>query len=122
MRNYVLSLIVFLLSTPVFAVDSAGNYAIWGLGTKSCHKYNLARAAGEYEDYRHYVMGYLTAFNHQAEKTYSVSADMTLDEIMIWLDDECQLKPVVSFEESLVGFILENFENRMKSPPGGFGR
>lgn len=122
MRKHILLLLTISLAVPAYAVDSAGNFAIWGAGKKSCHKYNLARAADDYNNYKDYVMGYLTAYNHQAPNTYNISGEMTLDDIIQWLDDECQLKPVISFEEALTGFILEHHETRMMSQPGGFGR
>ncbi len=122
MSKYSFVLLIFLFNAPVQGMDSNGNYAIWGIGQKPCHRYNLARAAENDAEYKQYTMGFLTAYNHQAENTYSISSSMTLNEIFSWLDDECELKPIVSFEEALTGFIIEHHESRMKSPPGGFGR
>lgn len=122
MRAFSFALLMIVI-IPVHAADSSGNYAIWGSGNKSCHSYNLARA-GEEEDakYRDYLMGYLTAYNHQTPETYSISRDMNLDDVLGWMDEQCQLKPVISFEEALVNFIIENYEGRMKVTPHGFGR
>ena len=111
-----------LLPFTVIAADSAGNYAIWGVGKKSCHSYNLARAASEDGKYKDYLMGYFTAYNHIAQETYSITNDMDLDAIMTWVDDQCEMKPVISYEEVLTTFIIDHFEKRMKFPPGGFGR
>lgn len=113
---------LLILPQVLLAADSKGNYAIWGAGNNSCHKYNLTRATGEDSAYRDYVMGYLTAYNHQADETYSISRDMNLTEIMGWLDEECELKPVIAFEEALVNFLIDHYKDRMKFPPGGFGR
>ena len=110
-----------ICTISVYAADNSGNYAIWGHGNKSCHSYNLARADDD-SKFKDYIMGYLTAYNHQTPETYSISRDMNLDEVLTALDDQCQLKPVISFEEALVSFIIEHYENRMKLPPGGFGR
>lgn len=121
MRIFFLMLLVLPLQV-LHAADSNGNYAIWGSGNKSCHKYNLTRAAGEDDNYREYIMGYLTSYNHQAQETYSISRDMNLSEIMAWLDGECEQKPVIAFEEALVNFLIEHYQDRMKFPPGGFGR
>ena len=114
--------VLFLLSETLLAVDSSGNYAIWGVGNKSCHRYNLSRANDDDAKYRDYIMGYFTAYNHQAENTYSISARMNLEEIMTELDEECELKPIISFDEALINFIIQHHENRMKSAPGAIGR
>ena len=113
---------LMICTITVSAADSKGNYAIWGLGKKSCHSYNLARAEVTDEKFKDYTMGYLTAYNHITPETYSISRDMDLDEVLTWMDDQCQLKPVISYEEALVTFIIEHYENRMKFTPGGFGR
>jgi hypothetical protein len=109
-------------SSMVLATDSKGNYAIWGVGNKSCHSYNIARAAEDDHRYRDYIMGYLTSYNHQAVETYSISRDMNLDQVLTWIDELCELKPVISFDEVLINFILAHHEKRMKFPPGGFAR
>lgn len=67
-------------------------------------------------------MGFLTAFNVQMPETYRVSGNMNLDEILAWLDDYCQLKPVISFEQSLSDFIIENRDKRMKRSPSKYRR
>lgn len=121
MRKFTLILLV-LVTQGIYAADSNGNYAIWGAGNQSCHKYNLTRSAGEDAVFKDYVMGYLTAYNHQATETYSISSDMNLTEVMGWLDEECGQKPVIAFEEAIVNFLIEHYEDRMKFPPGGFGR
>ena len=121
MRISILTLL-FLFTPLLHAADSSGNYAIWGAGNKSCHKYNLTRAAGEDAVFKDYVMGYLTAYNHHEEETYSISREMNLSEIMGWLDEECELKPVIAFEEALVNFLIEHYQERMRFPPGGFGQ
>jgi hypothetical protein len=116
MRIYSIIILVFCAATATGA-DKKGNYAIWGVGNKSCHSYNLARAANEDNKYKDYIMGYFTAYNHEAVDTYSISRDMNMDDILTWLDEQCEMKPVVSFEEILTTFILDNYENRMKSSP-----
>ena len=114
--------ILCLCSFTVLAADKNGNYAIWGAGNKSCHAYNLARAANDDSKFRDYTMGYLTAYNHQAEETYSISREMNLKQILAWIDGVCDEKPIISFDEAQYNFITEHHEGRMKFPPGGFGR
>lgn len=115
-----LIIITLLFSTQSFATDGAGNYAIWGSGSKSCHSYNQALAAGQDAPYKDYTMGYLTAYNHTTAETYSISAKMTLDDVMGSIGEECELKPIISFEQALVNFITDHYEKRTKSGHGGF--
>ncbi len=99
------------------AVDSNGHFAIWGKGNKSCHSYNISRDTEEEQGYKDYIMGYLTAFNVQLPDTYRIAGEMNLDDILAWLDDYCDLKPILPFEQSLASFIRENHEKRMKKSP-----
>lgn len=122
MRIYSMIFLLLYVSAAV-AADKKGNYAIWGVGSHSCHSFNLARAANEDNKYRDYIMGYFTAYNHEATDTYSITRDMDLNEILTWVDEQCEMKPIISIEEVLTTFILDNYEGRMKTPPGsGFGR
>ena len=115
-------LLALLFTCHVYATDKNGNYAIWGVGSSSCIKYTTLRAANNSNEYRQYLMGYLTAYNHQAEETYSITNIMTMDEILTWFDGECELKPTSSFDQAIIEFLLENYDKRSKYPPGGFGR
>ena len=117
MRIYSMIFLLFYVSASV-AADKKGNYAIWGVGNKSCHSYNLSRAANEDDKYKDFIMGYFTAYNHTADETYSISRDMNINEILTWVDEQCELKPMVGFEEALTTFIINNHEGRMKTPPG----
>lgn len=120
-----LSSILFLLvliSVPSQAADSNGHFAIWGKGNKSCHSYNISRNTDEEQRFKDYIMGYLTAFNVQMPETYRIAGHMNLDEILEWLDDYCELKPIMAFEQSLADFIVENYDKRMKKSPSKFRR
>jgi len=117
--------ILFLLAlTPMQlqADDSNGNFAIWGMGNKSCHNYNISRNTDEEQRYKDYIMGFFTAFNIQMPDTYRIAGHMTLEEILVWLDDYCELKPVLAFEQSLADFIIENYDARMKKSPSRYRR
>lgn len=109
--------LVLAIATPAQAVDSQGNYAIWGMGNSSCHAYSKAREAkaNAADDFRYYVMGYLSAFNVHQPETYSISGNQTMPEIMGWLDDFCDAHAVHSFDNALKMFIVEKYAGRMKS-------
>ena len=111
--------IIFLLLQPMLAVakDKNGNYAIWGMGRKTCYSYSKAREAGDYAPYKDYLMGYFTAYNVMTEDTYLISGNMDLNEILEWMDDYCELKQMNSFDLVLSDFIIENHEKRLKTAP-----
>ncbi len=113
---------IFGLSLQAWAVDQAGNYAIWGKGQKSCFRYMKERAADEDQDYRVYLMGYLTAYNAVTPETYSISRDMNLDEILSWVDNYCDSNQMHSLEQTLMEFIVSHYEQRFQAPPGRRGR
>ena len=60
-----LSLISWVLfAAPLQAADSAGNYAIWGNGSRSCHQFQRrAEDAAARKGFRDYLSGYLLAYN-----------------------------------------------------------
>ena len=120
-----LSSILFLLALVPMqsqAADSKGHFAIWGKGNKSCHSYNISRNTDEEQRFKDYIMGYLTAFNVQMPETYRIAGHMNLNEILSWLDDYCELKPIMAFEQSLADFIIENHDKRMKKSPSKYQR
>ena len=114
--------LIMLLAFPASATDKSGNFAVWGVGSSSCIKYTQSRTANDADKYRQFLMGYLTAYNHQADETYSISSAMTMDEILKWFDDECELKPTSSFDQAVMDFIIEHNAKRSKYPSGSFGR
>ena len=67
-------------------------------------------------------MGYLTAYNAVTPETYSISRDMNLDEIMVWVDDYCDSNQMHSLEQSMIEFIASHYEQRYRTPPGRRGR
>lgn len=114
--------ILVLISVAGHAADKAGNYAIWGAGNKSCHGYYLAREANDFDKFKDYIMGFLTAYNIITPETYSISGKMKLDDVLTWFDDHCELQRVISFEKALTDFISTHYDERMKIPPSTFRR
>lgn len=117
-----LMLLTLTFANLSWAADKAGNYAIWGSGNKSCFKYNKNREENNDKAFKDYVMGYMTAYNTVSDDTYSISANMNLEEILGWIDDYCGEKQVHGFEQALTSYILEHYKTRFKKPPGSGGR
>jgi len=115
-------LILFILPVTGFTADANGNHAIWGRGNKSCYSYINDRKSENFTAYKHYIMGYLTAYNAFTPNTYRMSGNMNLNEILVWFDDYCELKAMSAFELALSDFIIEHYDRRMKSSSSGIGR
>lgn len=107
---------------PVHSADKEGNYAVWGMGNQSCNAYNKARAADKTDPFKFYVMGYLTAYNVHQGETYSISAATPMPEIMTWFDEYCDSHAVHSFENALMNFVSEHYEERLQKRPEPFRR
>ncbi len=103
-----------LNTAPLQAADGEGNYAIWGVGNSTCHHYNKARKSGEDDNYKNFVMGYLTAYNTLAEETYRITGDKNLTAVLDTFDAKCKVAPVNSFELVLTEIIQELYKGRLK--------
>lgn len=99
-----------------FAVDINGNYAIWGVGKKSCYSYQKKTSDNDIQKYKDYVNGFLTSYNIFTRDTYSISGKMTQKNIFKWINNYCEKNPMFSFEAVLTNFILDNYDKRAKSP------
>ena len=122
MKSLIMILILMLTSTAVFAVDSKGNYAVWGLGKKSCYGYSQAAAGDDFDKYKHYIKGFLTAYNIFTEKTYSITGKMNVAEVIDWLNEYCADNPMFGLEAALINFTFEHYDKRMKRSASSVGR
>ena len=121
MKSFII-LISLLVPTLTLAADNTGNYAVWGMGKKSCYAFSKAIAESKTEHYKHYMKGFLTAYNIFTEQTYSISARMNENQIIEWLDEYCGENPMSSMENALTSFTFEHYDKRMKSSSSGVGR
>ena len=116
-----LTLLIF--STATYAVDSSGNYAVWGVGKKSCYGFNKSMAEDkDTQKFKHYMKGFLTAYNIFTEKTFSISGKKDENQILEWLTEYCEENPMTSLENALTHFTFEHYETRMKTSGGHSGR
>jgi len=113
---------MILTSTAAFAVDSNGNYAVWGLGKKSCFGYNQGIAGDDAEKYRHYIKGFLTAYNIFTEKTYSITNKMNENDVIDWLQEYCGENPMSGLESALINFTFDHYDKRLKRSGTAVGR
>ncbi|MCI0400914.1 MAG: hypothetical protein L0Z68_06400 [Gammaproteobacteria bacterium] len=118
MKSWV-SIMVALWTTAIdcHAMDSDGNYAVWGAGRRSCYNYNQARAANEDREFKVYIMGYLTAYNVQTPETYGITGNTDWNGVLDRLDAYCQKSPVLAFESALRDLTQGFYADRLKHAP-----
>ena len=147
MKLLLITLGIFIVPISVMAVDITGNYAVWGVGTKSCYAFNLATVnylnsdnstqkkdeglisklkfwkdkknneneVENFNAYKSYMKGFLTAYNIFTEKTFSISGSMKEKQVVEWLNDYCKENPMSTVENALTSFTFEYYDNRMKT-------
>jgi hypothetical protein len=147
MKLLLITLGIFFVPISVMAVDITGNYAVWGVGTKSCYAFNLATVnylnsdnstqkkdeslisklkfwedkknnedeVENFDVYRNYIKGFLTAYNIFTEKTFSITGSMKEKQVVEWLNDYCKEEPMSSVENALTSFTFEHYDKRMKT-------
>ena len=147
MKLLLITLGIFIVPISVMAVDITGNYAVWGVGTKSCYAFNLSTVnylnsdnstqkkdeglisklkfwkdkknnedeVGNFDAYKSYMKGFLTAYNIFTEKTFSISGSMKEKQVVEWLNDYCKENPMSTVENALTSFTFELYDNRMKT-------
>ncbi len=114
-------LLTLLISGQAYAIDSSGNYAVWGAGKKSCFGLQKDMSEGNMDKYKHYMKGFITAYNILTDNTYSITGNMNENQVFEWIDGYCADNPMSSFEAALTSFTFEQFDDRMKSARSGGG-
>ena len=147
MKLLLITLGIFIVPISVMAIDITGNYAVWGVGTKSCYAFNLSTVnylnsdnstqkkdeglisklkfwkdkknnedeVENFNAYKSYMKGFLTAYNIFTEKTFSISGSMKEKQVVEWLNDYCKENPMSTVENALTSFTFEYYDNRMKT-------
>lgn len=122
MKSLTIIISLLLIPTLSLAVDSSGNYAVWGIGKKSCFGFTQAVAAEETDRYKDYMKGFLTAYNIFTEKTYSITGRMNEAQIIEWMNEYCGENPMSTVENALTSYTFDHYNNRMKTSGTGAGR
>jgi hypothetical protein len=123
MKSFIIALsLLMLTSTTAVAVDSSGNYAVWGLGKKACFGFNKEMAGEDSDKYKHYIKGFLTAYNMFTEKTYSITGRMNESDVLEWLNEYCSENPMSGLEAALLSFTFDHYDKRMKNSGKQVGR
>ena len=114
-----LLVLTFLIATnpSSHAADDTGQYLTMGLGNLSCKSFlNEDEEGAAY--YLSWLAGYMTAYNHLSEDTYSiVGKTKTIEQIESWLRDYCTINGDKTFE-SAIRNLLRNLQYfRIKQKP-----
>jgi len=109
-------LLLTLFNTLGHSADDTGQYLVMGLGNLSCKSYlNEDDDGAAY--YLSWLAGYMTAYNHLHEETYSIlGKTKTIDEVESWLRDYCTVNGDASFESAIRNLLrnLKHFRLRQK--------
>ena len=111
-----------ILPLQTQAADTEGNYAVWGIGLKSCFRYTQAREKDDYDNYTNYIKGFLTSFNMLSAETYNITGGKPFNELLEWIDDYCETQPIHALEQGLLEMIDAHQEKRTKKPSSGVSR
>ena len=138
---------LLFISNTAIAVDKSGNYAVWGIGMKSCFTFNSItinylnpddtveekddswisklkfwekeeeknNEVENFDKYRNYIKGYITAYNTFTEDTYSITGNMKEKEIIAWLNNYCEENPMSSLDTALTNFTFDRYDKRFKA-------
>ncbi len=122
----ILLLILTLASAPLLAKDMNQNYATFGKGSESCLAYMEARVENrrEMERFKHFVFGYLTAFNLMIPQNFNILGDRTLSDAFDWLDGYCLKAPDQNMANAVAALTEAYFAGRKsfrKSTEGWLG-
>ncbi|MSR15057.1 MAG: hypothetical protein EXR86_10955 [Gammaproteobacteria bacterium] len=99
-----------LLATTIssaFGADATGNYAVWGIGQASCNQYTRAYESDAVTDYKHYLSGYLTAFNTVAEGVYQGTKTNSLGDHLKSIYGYCGSHRLDSFERAIQALLAQ---------------
>lgn len=103
------------------AADPAGNYAIWGAGARSCNQFGLSAGSAERSAFRHFLMGYLTAYNTLAPETYNALGEASLEDALAWLETYCDTHKLDSFERAVMQLVAAHHAERERGAAAGDG-
>ena len=115
-RLALLSLLISI-SSPNYAADDTGQYQTMGLGNLSCKSFLSEDEEGA-AYYLSWLAGYMTAYNHLSEDTYSIlGKTKTIGQIESWLRDYCTINGDKTFENAIRNLLRHLNYFRIKQKP-----
>lgn len=110
--------IKFILVAPlVQSADTDGQYLTMGLGNLSCESFISQDEQGA-AYYLSWLAGYMSAYNHLQEETYSIlGKTKTVENIEFWLRDYCTVNGNQTFEQAARNLLRNLKYFRIKQKP-----
>ncbi len=92
MKKILLLLALLLFSSLNYAKDIDQAYKVYGAGSFTCKQYLHARRKDPVAEikFRHWLAGYLTAFNLIVVNTYDIMGTYDFNKALKWLDRHCR--------------------------------
>ena len=112
----VLVLVSLIPAISPLADDNTGQYQVMGLGNASCNAYLSEDKEGA-AYFTSWLAGYMTAYNHLSEDTYSIlGKSKDILHIQSWLRDYCTVNGTESFESAVLNLLknLKYFRQKQK--------
>lgn len=107
------------LSQPVYAKDIDGEFAVYGVGSKTCAAYLQARAkSGGLGPYVTWMEAYLSAFNLIVASTYNIAGGRDLDAMLKWTDQYCKDNPDELYVNAIAALTVALYPTRINLAPG----
>jgi len=111
----VLVLVLLVMPTGSYGMDSNNRYVIRGMGGHSCAEYNQTwRNPSSRSPFWNWVGGYVTAYNRWRSNTYDIMTNRDLDSLRGWLDNYCKENPHKSFADAVGALMSELHPKRLK--------
>lgn len=104
---------------PVSAKDIDGEFAVFGVGSRTCNAYIEARTTGRgLGPYVTWMEAYLSAFNLIVASTYNIAGGRDLDAMLKWTDEYCKGKPEELYVNAIAALTVALYPSRTNLAPG----
>ncbi len=96
------------------AKDINQSYVTFGNGREGCLAYMEARVKDgrEMDRFRHFIFGYLTAFNLMIPQNFNILGERTLSDAFNWLDGHCRKTPDDIISNAVAALTQAYFDER----------
>ena len=113
-------LLLFVLTTVTaisYGKDMDGDFVVFGVGEHKCINYLTNRKEPEFEYYREWLSGYLSAFNVIMANTYDIMGDRSYRQIINWLNQYCRKNQQEYFVNAMAELTSKLYPARRNIAP-----